>query len=271
MEKLRLWKGRIEERLGELLGRVREPEPLASAMKYYVFQKGKRIRPLFLTAVADKLGGDVEDAVTVGCAVEMIHNYSLIHDDLPAMDNDDFRRGQPSCHRKFGEAIAVLAGDALLTYAFEVLSDLSLYRSLTPENLLRVGRILAVKSGVSGMVGGQSLDITGEEDLEKVNLRKTAALFEACFLCGGLIAGKERLLDDLEETGRRVGLLFQITDDILDRDGYWKRLGAEAALRKAGDMYAELVAQVSNLFGEAPEILHLVNLIWERVRGGAPP
>jgi len=123
------------------------------------------------------LGGDVEDAVTVGCAVEMIHNYSLIHDDLPAMDNDDFRRGdfrrgQPSCHRKFGEAVAVLAGDALLTYAFEVLSDPSLYRSISPENLLRVARIIAVKSGIEGMVGGQALDITEEEDLEKVNLRK---------------------------------------------------------------------------------------------------
>jgi len=271
MEKLQLWKEKIEGRLRELLGRVQEPEPLASAMKYYVFQKGKRIRPLFLTAVAETLGGDVEDAVTVGCAVEMIHNYSLIHDDLPAMDNDDFRRGQPSCHRKFGEAVAVLAGDALLTYAFEVLSDPSLYRSISPENLLRVARIIAVKSGIEGMVGGQALDITEEEDLEKVNLRKTAALFEACFLCGGVVAGKEELLSSLEKTGRRVGLLFQITDDILDRDGYWKRLGAKSALRKAGNIYAELAEDVGDLFGKTSEIMYLVDLIWNRVREDAPP
>jgi len=138
MGRISLWKQGLEKRLAELFSGIREPEPLASAMKYYVFQGGKRIRPLFLIAVTEALGGDLEDATTVGCVVEMIHNYSLIHDDLPAMDNDDYRRGLPSCHRKFGEAVAVLAGDALLTYAFEVLADPSLYRTLTPEKLLRM-------------------------------------------------------------------------------------------------------------------------------------
>ncbi len=270
MKEISLWKERIDKRLRELLGNVREPEPLASAMKYYVFQEGKRIRPLFLTAVTSALNGDTEDAVTVGCALEMIHNYSLIHDDLPAMDNDDFRRGLPSCHRKFGEAVAILAGDALLTYAFEVLSDAALYRSLSASALLRTIRVIAVKSGVEGMAGGQALDVGGEEDLEKVNLRKTAALFEASFLCGGIIAGREDLLKDLEETGRLVGLLFQITDDIVDRDGYFALLGGEKAVSKAEGMYTELRERVESLFGERGRpIGYLVDLIRRRVGEGA--
>lgn len=265
MEKVKLWKDRVERRLREIFD-PEGPPVLREAMAYYLFQEGKRIRPLFTVAVSDALGGNEEDALTVGCLIEMIHNYSLIHDDLPAMDNDDLRRGLPTCHIKFGEAIAILAGDALLTYAFEVLSEGSKFFSLNEADLIEICRILAVKSGASGMVGGQVLDITGEGDPRKTSLMKTAALFEACFLCGGVVAGRKDILGDLEELGRNVGLLFQITDDILDKDGYFVVYGERGSLQHASDVYERTKKLVESLFGRKGEAVnYLVDLIYKRV------
>ncbi len=248
------------------MSRIKEPKELAPAVSYYVLQKGKRIRPLFLIATTEALGGDLEDSITVGCVVEMIHNYSLIHDDLPAMDNDDYRRGLPSCHKKFGEAIAILAGDALLTYAFEIMSDISLYKSLKAEDLLKISKVLALKSGAEGIVGGQALDICGSGDLERVNLKKTASLFEACFMCAGIISRREDILSDLEGVGRLVGLLFQITDDILDRNGYWSVLGTEKALEKARALYRELLHKLKNTFENTESLVYLTNLVYRRIK-----
>jgi len=265
MDRLSLWKEKIEERLRELLT-PQEPQELFEAMAYYLFQPGKRVRPLLTVAVAHSLGGDEEDAITVGCAIEMIHNYSLIHDDLPAMDDDDFRRGLPSCHKKFGEAMAVLAGDALLTYSFEVLSGKGSFRTLSPTEVVDLVNTVAVKSGIRGMVGGQVLDISGEEDLERVNLKKTAALFEACFVCGGIVSRRNDLLGRLEEVGRDFGLLFQLVDDILDRDGFYALLGEEKAKVKAGEIYRSLTCGTEELFGKSsPEIRGLIDMVYNRV------
>ncbi len=220
MESLQRWKERIEERLRELL-KPFEPEVLYQTMSYYLFQEGKRIRPLFLCAVCNALGGNIEDAVTVGCAVEMVHNYSLIHDDLPALDNDALRRGKPTCHIVFGEDLAILAGDALLTYAFEVLSKRENFHSLGERELLLLVRELAKSSGFEGMVGGQVMDIRKLSSQEEISLKKTARLFSFCFVTGGIVAKRLDFLQALEDLGLKVGLLFQMVDDWKDKDGFY--------------------------------------------------
>lgn len=265
MDKISLWKERIEKRLRELFNPP-GPEILRSAMSYYLFQQGKRIRPLFTVAVASALGGNEEDAITAGCAIEIIHNYSLIHDDLPAMDDDQFRRGLPTCHVKYGEAIAILAGDALLNYAFEVLSDARNFKTLSGSEVLKLISVIAGKSGAGGMVGGQVLDITCEKDLERVNLLKTAALFEACFMSAGVVSKKSDLLPNLEQAGRMVGLLFQITDDILDRDGLYELLGEREAMNRAKRIYEDTLTILRDLFGEEPpELKKLLDKVYLRI------
>ncbi len=265
MDRLSFWKEKIENRLRELFT-PQEPRELFEAMSYYLFQPGKRIRPLVTVAVANALGGSQEDAITVGCAIEMVHNYSLIHDDLPAMDNDDFRRGLPSCHRKYGEALAILAGDALLTYAFEVLSRDGVFEELSPKEIIKVMNVIAVKSGISGMVGGQALDVGEETDLELVNRKKTASLFEACFMCGGLVSHREELLNELEEVGGEFGLLFQLTDDILDRDGFYTLLGEKKARDKAENIYTHLLKRLKELLPKGTEEIEaLVEMVYNRI------
>lgn len=224
MNGLSQWKKAVEEELRNSL-KPFEPKILYEAMVYYLFQEGKRIRPLFLCTICNALGGNLEDAIRVGCAVEMVHNYSLIHDDLPALDNDSFRRGKPSCHMVFGEAIALLAGDALLTYAFEYLSNKENFKSLEETQLLLLINQLAEKIGFYGMVGGQVLDIKGHLDLKEVSLKKTAKLFSFCFIAGGILAKRYELLKDLEDLGLMVGLLFQMMDDYKDKDGFYRSLG----------------------------------------------
>ena len=264
MERIQEWKERIEKRLQELLNPP-GPQKLIEAMKYYPLQKGKRIRPLFTVAVADALGGNEEDAITAGIAIELIHNYSLVHDDLPSMDNDALRRGLPTCHVKFGEAIALLAGDTLLTYAFEILSTPENFKTLDAERILRISRIIAQKSGSDGMVGGQVLDIEKHRDLYEVSLKKTGALFEACFMCGGVVAGREDLLKDLETLGRKVGLLFQMVDDYLDRDGFYELWGEERLRQEIEELYTEMQENVKNQLAKSEAIEYLLNLIYRRI------
>ncbi len=266
MDRLNYWKESIESRLRELF-KPSGPRLLVEAMSYYLFQEGKRIRPLFLCAITDALGGNLEDAITVGCAVEMIHNYSLIHDDLPAMDNDDFRRGMPSCHRKFGEAVAILAGDALLTYAFEVLSRKENFRSLNDSQILNIIRTIAFCSGSGGMVGGQVLDITEGAELEEINRMKTAALFKGVFLCGGIISGVEGMkLERIGSSGEKLGLLFQVTDDILDRDGFFKSLGEKDAFDHAKRLKEDILRDLEESIGSiTPELAQLIDLVFKRI------
>ena len=253
------WKERIEERLRELLTPF-EPELLYQAMSYYLFQEGKRIRPLFLCSVCNALGGNIEDAITVGCAVEMVHNYSLIHDDLPALDNDALRRGKPTCHMVFGEDLAILAGDALLTYAFEVLSKRENFHSLGERELLLLVRELAKSSGFEGMVGGQVMDIRKLSSQEEISLKKTARLFSFCFVAGGIVAKRLDFLQALEDLGLKVGLLFQMVDDWKDKDGFYLYYGEN--LWKNIELFKEEcihVAEGMNMRTE--EFLGLVELI----------
>jgi geranylgeranyl diphosphate synthase type II len=215
------------------------PATLHEAMRYSVFAGGKRLRPALVFAAAEAVGGSREDAAPAACAVEMIHTYSLIHDDLPAMDDDDLRRGKPTCHKVFGEAMAILAGDALLTYAFEVLTS-----SNRTESVAGIVRAIARGVGSQGMVGGQVLDIEGEgkaADLASVcaiHSWKTAALIAACCEAGALAGGATQTeYEHLESFGRKIGLAFQIVDDILDitssPEALGKTPGKDARMGKA--------------------------------------
>lgn len=216
------------------------PSRLAAAMRYSVLGGGKRLRPVMALLAADACGGDWDSALPAACAVEMIHAYSLIHDDLPCMDDDDLRRGRPTCHKAFDEATAVLAGDALLTYAFEVVA-----RYVKPaEAALGCVRELAWAAGPNGMVGGQMADLLAEgrsdgsaEELERIHRRKTGALLRASLKMGAIIAGASaEQLEAVDRYGQAVGLAFQIVDDLLDVEGTeeatGKRVGKDQGLNK---------------------------------------
>ena len=221
------WKKRadlVEEGLLRELKKVPAyDETLEKAMEYSLMAGGKRLRPVLLMAAADAVGKDGTAFLTTGCAIEMIHTYSLIHDDLPAMDNDDYRRGKPTNHKVFGDGIAVLAGDALLTLAFEVMLR---QEGAAPETIVTVVSEMSRAAGPYGMVGGQVLDLEGEgrrldlAALRKIHMGKTGALFCAAIRSGAILAGaKEEELAALTLYAERFGLAFQITDDILDVTG----------------------------------------------------
>jgi geranylgeranyl diphosphate synthase type II len=202
---------------------------VVEAMRYSLFAGGKRLRPILCLAASDAVGGDLQAAMPAGCALEMIHTYSLIHDDLPAMDDDDMRRGKPTNHKVFGEAIAILAGDGLLTEAFVLLSD---YRSLLPERAVQVIGVIAEAASYRGMVGGQVVDMLSQnkpadlETVQQMHSRKTAALIGAATESGALTGkGSEAQVAALARYGRAIGLAFQIADDILDIEGDTELLG----------------------------------------------
>ncbi|MBN2224626.1 MAG: polyprenyl synthetase family protein [Deltaproteobacteria bacterium] len=218
---------RITDEIDDASGRLKE------AVRYSVFAGGKRIRPILAISATEAVGGNVDDAVTAGAAIECIHTYSLIHDDLPAMDDDDFRRGVPTSHRVFGEATAILAGDCLLTNAFSVLSDASRF-SADGSRLLKVIHEIAEASGDKGMVGGQETDLESEggeidlPSLEFIHIRKTGALIVASVRAGAILGGgTEPQVRALTDYAKHLGLAFQITDDILDVIGTRQKMGKE--------------------------------------------
>jgi geranylgeranyl diphosphate synthase type II len=201
------------------------PESLHRAMRYSVFSGGKRIRPVFCIAACEACGGSGDKALPVACALELIHTYSLIHDDLPCMDDDDMRRGKPTSHKVFGEAVAVLAGDALLTYAMELIVDTG-SRLIGAETAARVAADVTGAVGSDGMVAGQVLDMecenraVDEGTMEYIHSRKTGRLITSSVRCGGMVAGADDdVLDKLTTYGRKLGLAFQIIDDIIDEEG----------------------------------------------------
>lgn len=220
----------VEEALEVVLPQQDGPETrVVEAMRYSLFAGGKRLRPILCLAASEAVGGDLKAAMPAGCALEMIHTYSLIHDDLPAMDDDDLRRGKPTNHKVFGEAIAILAGDGLLTEAFVLLSD---YNSLLPERAAQVIGIIAEAASYRGMVGGQVVDILSQnkradlETVQQMHSRKTAALIAAATESGALTGkGSEAQVAALARYGRAIGLAFQIADDILDIEGDTELLG----------------------------------------------
>ena len=210
------------------------PQILHRAMRYSLLGTGKRLRPILVLASGEALGGSVDELMPAACAIEMIHCYSLIHDDLPAMDNDDLRRGRPTCHKAFGEAIAILAGDALLTRAFEVLASIETEGG-EPDyaKQVRVIREVAAAAGtVEALIGGQVADIENEKKqvsdatLEYIHRSKTGAMIRASVVVGGIIAGaSESQIEKLSDYGARIGLAFQVADDILDVTSTSQQLG----------------------------------------------
>jgi geranylgeranyl diphosphate synthase, type II len=224
----------VDAALGDLLREKRpsvEPR-LLEAMEYSLTSPGKRIRPILVLAAAEALGADSRPFLRFACAAEMVHAYSLIHDDLPAMDDDDLRRGRPTNHKVFGEAVAILAGDALLTEAFAVLSSDD---GFPAERRVAAIRELAVAAGAEGMVGGQTADILAEGveadpcRVESIHRRKTGALLRACVRIGGIVAGADaRGLASLSAYGEAIGLAFQIADDLLDELGDTRVTGKTA-------------------------------------------
>lgn len=249
---------RVEAALDEVLRRIAvridsdgppdghlAPERLLAAMRYAVLSPGKRLRPTLVLGAAAAVGGAPDDALPAACAVEMIHAYSLVHDDLPTMDDDDMRRGRPSCHKRFDEATALLAGDALLTEAFAALTDprpLGDGRPVDPRVLAQATRLLARAAGAGGMVGGQQDDVAAngqapdEAALTVIHRRKTGRLIQVSAALGALFGGGGP--DDVERLrtfGAHMGLAFQLIDDVLDGDGVAALASDEAARTRARD------------------------------------
>lgn len=208
------------------------PETLHKAMRYSVFAGGKRLRPVLCMGAAEAVGAAVIPLSGAACALELIHTYSLIHDDLPAMDNDDYRRGKLTNHKVYGDAIAILAGDALLTMAFQLITECGRAGTIPPQIILQVIKEVALAGGSLGMIGGQVVDIESEnkqidqDTLTYIHTHKTGALFKASIRAGALLGGgTESQLTQLTQYAESLGLAFQITDDILDVEGDSAKLG----------------------------------------------
>ncbi|MDX1978546.1 MAG: polyprenyl synthetase family protein [Pseudanabaenaceae cyanobacterium bins.68] len=228
---------KVEQALDQAIPVV-YPEQIYEAMRYSLLAGGKRLRPVLCLATCELLGGDLDLAMPTACAMEMVHTMSLIHDDLPSMDNDDFRRGQLTNHKVYGEAMAILAGDALLAFAFEYLVDhtLAAYPDLPPSRILQVVSRLGRAVSAAGLVGGQVVDLACEGQLEVseatlnfIHQHKTAALLEAAVVCGGILAGADpSAIAALTLYAANIGLAFQIVDDILDLTATSEELGKSA-------------------------------------------
>jgi geranylgeranyl diphosphate synthase type II len=205
---------------------------IVKAMHYSLMAGGKRLRPILCLAAAEAVGGDSENVIQAACALEMIHTYSLIHDDLPAMDDDELRRGKPTCHVAFDEATAILAGDGLLTLAFEILADAASSSADNVRPWLNVIQLISAGAGYQGMIEGQMRDIASENtkltqtDLEAMHTLKTGALIEVSICAGAILGGgTSGQIDRLKIYARQIGLAFQVTDDILNVEGDPELLG----------------------------------------------
>lgn len=240
MPDLDILRARINERLGQALP-ADIPPRLSEAMRYAVLGGGKRVRPCLVYLAAEASGASLDAADSTACAVELIHAYSLVHDDLPAMDDDDLRRGQPTCHIRFDEATAILVGDALQARAFELIARDA---ELDASQRIEIIGYLAAAAGGAGMVGGQIIDLASEntdvdaETLIDMHQRKTGALIAASAVCGAICGGADgSLRDAMEHFGKALGLAFQVRDDILDETGETEKLGktagADVARRKS--------------------------------------
>jgi geranylgeranyl diphosphate synthase type II len=210
------------------------PESIHSAMNYSVMAGGKRLRPILVIAAAEAVGGDRQTVLPFAVAAELIHTYTLIHDDLPALDDDDFRRGKPTCHKVFGEAIAILAGDALLTQAFILMTNAALLDGISAKDALNATHDMAKALGTGGMIGGQVVDLESEgkpissEALEYIHIYKTGHLIRACVRGGAKLGGATSdQFSALSRYGAHIGLAFQIIDDILDITADQEKLGKD--------------------------------------------
>ncbi|MHC4870803.1 MAG: polyprenyl synthetase family protein [Planctomycetota bacterium] len=282
----------VDKALEKYLPRLKEePAVLHEAMRYSTFAGGKRLRPALVLMACELLGGEKEKAMPAACAIEMIHTYSLIHDDLPAMDDDDYRRGKLSCHKAFGEAIAILAGDALLTLAFETIAKYS-DKKHTADLVLS----LSSAAGQAGMVGGQVLDIEKEGEkpgtksgvfeiepsdpiakVEAIHSRKTGALITSAVEMGAIVGGADKdQTESIISYGRKIGLAFQIKDDILDIESSSEKLGktvgkdensgkitypAVLGMDKAKELLKETIIDAKRLLAEFKESALMLRLL----------
>jgi len=277
---------RVEQALEQVLpAKDHHPTSLHEAMHYSVFAGGKRIRPILMMAACEAVGGDVEQVLPAACAMEMIHTYSLIHDDLPAMDDDDFRRGNPTNHKVYGEATAILAGDALLTEAFVLLSAPANTPQLKADTQREVIQLIARAAGAAGMVGGQVVDMEAEgmeqpdlATVDYIHAHKTGALILASIRAGALLGGADtEAYEALSRFGKLAGLAFQIADDILDIVGdqqalgkdigsdqergkatYPAVLGLSESIRRAQELHQQALKAIEPL-GEAAEPLRQIS------------
>lgn len=275
-ERLRQKKEAVECELERILSQ--EDSLLFRAMRHTVLSGGKRYRPLLALSSGECFGASQEMVLPFACALELIHNYSLVHDDLPSMDNDDFRRGQPSCHKAFGEDIALLTGDSLLTLAFEVMSQASLGGNL----IQRKGCVIKEIShfaGVKGMIGGQLMDVTlspeelTEETFHNLILKKTGALITVAVKTGAILGGAENSeLEAVVQYGRNIGLAFQIRDDILDsgdeaekgnisRPNYVSLFGLETAKNRLNNFIDTARSALDEASVESEELHYLASLL----------
>jgi len=280
----------VDEELRELLPEVHGARTkLSEAMRYSVEAGGKRLRPVLAVAACEAVGGEAAKVMPVACAIEMIHTYSLIHDDLPAMDDDTLRRGVPSNHSVYGDAVAILAGDALLTDAFKVIATRGVEKGLTPEVACAIIADVALAAGSAGMVGGQAFDLALEgrevslDEIESVHLLKTSALIEASVVAGGRAGGAGKSeLTALKEYGRALGLAFQIIDDVLDIEGgaglgkvrgsderrdkatYPAVMGVEVSKDKARDLTAQAIDCLKAFGDNAIALTELARYLGDR-------
>ncbi|MFM9264164.1 geranylgeranyl diphosphate synthase CrtE [Tychonema sp. BBK16] len=265
------------------------PEKIYEAMRYSLLAGGKRLRPILCLAGCEIVGGTTQMAMPTACALEMIHTMSLIHDDLPAMDNDDYRRGKLTNHKVYGEDIAILAGDGLLTYAFEFIATQT--QDVPPHQVLKTIAHLARASGAAGLVGGQVVDLESEgltdvslETLNYIHAHKTGALLEACVVCGAILGGaSEADLQRLSRFAQNIGLAFQIIDDILDITATAEELGKtagkdvqagkvtypslwgiEESRRQAKQLVADAQAQLAVFGNKAQSLLAIADYITSR-------
>jgi geranylgeranyl pyrophosphate synthase len=291
-ERLRQYQRRVEHALDRCLPATAEPpQRLHEAMRYATLDGGKRVRAALVYAAGEALGASVPLLDAPACAVELVHAYSLVHDDLPCMDDDDLRRGKPTCHRTYGEAAALLAGDALQTLAFQILAEDAALAVLAPAKRLQMIATLAAAAGSSGMAGGQAIDLAAvgkpmnADQLQEMHTRKTGALIHGSVMLGALATGNgtPAHLAALDRFGRVVGLAFQIVDDILDVEGdtqtlgktaradaarnkptYPAVLGMAAARQRARELHKEALESLAP-FGDNGQILAaLASFILER-------
>lgn len=266
---------------------------IITAMRYSIEAGGKRLRPVLCLAAAQAVGGREEDALPAACALEMIHTYSLIHDDLPAMDDDDLRRGKPTCHKAFTEATAILAGDALLTHPFQFLAEHALHQAPHRQGRwLEIIALIARAAGHAGMIEGQMRDIAAEgrsldaEELEQLHRLKTGALITASVHAGAIVGGAdESALSRLQVYGRCIGLAFQITDDILNQEGdplimgkavgtdqarmkntYPALMGLEAARAKAADLVKQALHSLDMFDNQSEPLRAIARYVIQRRR-----
>ncbi len=261
----------IEEKLEEALPAVSQrPSEIHEAMRYAMFPGGKRFRPILTLAACEACGGKKEDAILPALSLELIHGYSLVHDDLPCMDNDDERRGKPTCHKKFGEAIGLLAGDGLLTLAFQILSGMK-----PAEKAILALEEISTASGSCGMIGGQVAELTLKSDalslpmLDYIHSHKTGRLIRASAVCGAYSANTiDVTLSAVTSYGELIGMAFQLVDDLLDQDGYLKLMQAPDVVEKVRDLIAKAKQEVRGLGPQSSKLIAIADYLLQRIPQG---